>query len=59
MQNSINESICIIVELYYLGLYVQYFGTDIKSVVHRNKHGKNHHRLMYKRGAYKTRQDVV
>lgn len=59
MQNSINESICIIVKLYYLGLYVQYFGTDIKFVVYRNKHGKIHHRLMYKRGAYKTRQDVV
>lgn len=54
MQNSINESICLIVKLYYLGLYVQYFGTGIKSVVYRNRHGKNHHRLMLKRGAYKT-----
>ena len=59
MQNSINESICLILKLYYLGLYVQYFGTGIKSVVYRNRHGKKSSQTHVKRKSLQnTCQDV-
>ena len=60
MQNSINESICLIVKLYYLGLYVQYFGTGIKSVVYRNRQGKKSSQThVKKRSLQNTCQDVM